>query len=429
MKKIAILTNFLEFNPGYSLTGIVQDQCRMLVSYGHEVTIFVSEKYIDDDPGRHFFKKLGVKIYPAIPQPDLIDYKIENAMTTEHKQQARLITDVLFRFLTDYDIVFTHDWIFTGWNLPYAYALMEVGTRLRTAGKKVRFLHWIHSIPMSGFDWWDLRRYGPGHKIVYPNKTDRLRVASGYRCRVADVKVIPHIKDLRSYMDFDPETCRMIERFPALLQADIVQVYPVGSDRLKAKKLRDVIVLFSRFKKMGFSVCLCVCNSWATGREPMQNLEHFERVAMRNGLTKSEFFFTSRQDSKFTTGVPLRMVRELFMCSNVMIYPTQEESFGLIGLEAALAGGCLVVLNKSLDMMLEVHGFSTLFVDFGSYELRPKWTVTESEYFDNVADLIVGRMRENESLNCKTYHRQFHNWDYIYNRFYKPIFGESEVWG
>lgn len=429
MKRIAILTNFLEFHPGYSLTGIVRDQCRMLKSYGYDVTIFVSEKYIADDPGRHFFKKLGVKIYPTIPQPDLIDYRSEHDITTAHKQDAVLISNVLSDFLIDYDFVLTHDWIFTGWNLPYSLALMDTGKRLREAEKRVRFLHWIHSIPMSGFDWWDLRRYGPGHKIVYPNKTDRLRVASAYRCKVADVKVIPHIKDLRSYMEFDHDTCSIIDQFPALLQADIVQVYPVGSDRLKAKHLRDVIVLFNRFKKRGFSVCLCVCNSWATGREPMQDLEYFERVARRNGLSKSEFFFTSRLDAKFTTGVPLRVVRELFMCSNVMIYPTQEESFGLIGVEAALAGGCLVVLNKSLDMMLEVHGFSSLFVDFGSFELRPKWTVTEAEYFDNVADLIVGRMRENESINCKTFHRQFHNWDHIFNKHYRPIFGESEVWG
>jgi glycosyltransferase involved in cell wall biosynthesis len=428
-KKISILTNFTDFHPGYSLTGIVKDQCRMLTEHGHDVCVVVSEQFNDESRGEKFFRELGVEVFPALPQPDLVDYRSEKEISEEHKADVKKISHVLKNILPGSDFVFTHDFVFTGWNLPYALALMESGRELRREGHLIKYLHWIHSLPAQGFDWWNLKRYGPGHKLIYPNKTDALRVATAYQCKVADVKVIPHIKDLRSFMEFDPETDLLIKNYPGLMQSDIVQIYPVGSDRLKAKHLRDVIILFRAFKKMGFSVCLCVCNSWATGREPMQDVEHFERIAMRNGLTRQEFFFTSRFSEKYKTGVPIRMVRELLMCSNVMIYPTQEESFGLIGLEAALAGGCLVVLNKSLDMMLEVHGFSSLFVNFGSFEVKPKHAVSEREYFDLVAALIVGRMRENESINCKTFHRQFHNWDYIYNRHYLPIFGDSETWG
>ena len=44
------------------------------------------------------------------------------------------------------------------------------------------------------------------------------------------LRVIPHIKDLRSWYDFDDESCEFIKEYPAVMQADIVQIYPAGAE-------------------------------------------------------------------------------------------------------------------------------------------------------------------------------------------------------
>lgn len=421
--RIAILTNFREFNPGYSLTGIVSDQCHMLAEYDHPVTLFVSERFSEKT---HPFPGIeGVTIKKVIPDGDLVDYRTRADISTDHEALRDRIVDVLREELIGIDFAITHDWIFTGWNLPYALAIMKTSPLTE---KWLRWGHWIHSIPSPMLDWWNIREYGKGQRIIFPNMSERTRVAEQYRGHLNHVRVIPHIKDMRTFMDFDPETISFIKEYPAVMQADIVQIYPASTDRLQAKKLREVIIIFAILKKMGFKVCLVCANQWATGRQPKQNIEDYKKIARRNDLKcGEEFVFTSEWKEKYVNGLPRRILRELLHCANLFIFPTQEESFGLVAPEVALAGGSLLVLNKSLRMMMEVNGMTGLYVDFGSYEyaFAPP---NERDYLTGVAYLIVGRMRENESINSKTFHRQRYNWNNLYERFYGPMLSECVTW-
>lgn len=418
MAKVAILTNFMEFNPGYSLTGIVKDQARMLTSHGHEVHLFVNDQY----HGETFSE--DVTLHKKIPFAHLIDYRSMKEITPEHQQIVEKTKNMLVAEMLQFDFAFTHDFVFTGWFMIYGLGVSEASPHL----PNIRWLHWIHSVPSLLSDWWNIRMYGQRHKLVFPNATERTRVAEQYRGAQKDVRVIHHIKDLRSWFDFHEETCDFIEDHPGVMQADIVQIYPASSDRLSAKGIPQLSLMFSKMKKKGFSVCLVIANQWATGRQRKEDLERFEKIASRNGLKiNKEFIFTSEWRREYETGIPKHMLRELLQCSNLFVFPTREESFGLVAPEAALAGGVLMVHNKSLSMMAEVHGYTGLYVDFGSFhnQFTPP---NEEAYYSDVAQIILGRMRENESVTSKTFIRQNYNWDRLYEREYSPIMAESKTW-
>jgi glycosyltransferase involved in cell wall biosynthesis len=413
---IAILTTFQEFSPGYSLTGIVKDQARMLANYGHKVYLYVSERY----HGEKFSD--DVTLCKDIPFSHLKDYRSRLDLTEDHKALITKTAEVLTSTLQqrEIQIAFTHDFIFTGWFMPYGQ-----GCRVATpALPKVGWLHWIHSIPSIKSDWWKINEYGKKHKIVYPNWTDRTRVAEQYRGLDDHVRIIPHIKDLRSFFEFSDETCRFIKAYPAVMQADVVNILPASVDRLSSKRVDMVMKILGEIKAMGKSVCLVVCNQWATGRQQKEDTNKFREVGKQAGLVSGkDMIFTSDFESpKFDVGIPTRMVRELFLCSNLFIFPTREESFGLVVPEASLAGGVLPVLNKSLQMQMEISGNHALYFDFGSY--HQSWVCPSEQYWIDLATIIVARMRENEAIKTKTFMRQRYNMDYLYHNAYAPVMQE-----
>jgi len=412
MKKIAILTNFKSFNPSYSLCSIVLDQAEMLYRKGHEVTIFVSHLNTENP-----FPSLPIKIERKIEVPKLIDYQSKKDLIPFHLSFISEFSKKLLRYIKNFDIIFTHDWIFTGWNLPYAACLMEIAEDTRDK----QFYHWIHSIPSKHKDWWILDAYGvKNHHIVYPNGIDAQNVAIKFRAHISHVEPIPHIKDLRSWFNFGETSRMLIDKIPGLLQSTFVQIYPASTDRLTAKRVDRVIKIFGQLKKLGFSCNLLIVNQWATKRQKREEIKPLLLWAKRVGLNKDEIHFTS-QFKEIENGVTKRTLRELFLCSNVFIYPTRDETFGLVGPEACLSGPKIVVLNGSLELMREVHGDLGAYENFGAFNVREPEDCNTAKTHKKIAQMIVDKFQSESSVALATYHRIKYNMDSIYQNFYKRI--------
>ncbi len=424
--KVGILTTFSKFYPGYSLTGIVKDQATMLSRYGHEVHLFVNERYSGEDfPAK-------VTLEKKIPFTHLKDYKSVSEVIPEHTLIKNNTKMMLIKELHDYDIIFTHDFVFQGWNLPYAIAIMEAAKEL----EKPRWMHWVHSVPTIFSDWWDINLYGKKHKIIYPNQTDKVRVCEQFRGVVDDVRVIPHIKDIRTWMDFTNETKEIIDWAPRLMSSDIVGIYPCSVDRLEAKGLSKVIRIFNFIHQSMKSVCLLVVTQWATGQKQFDIISNYKKEALQLGLIvgrdivfSADYKITNNRP-KYGVGLPKEILRELMMLGNLFIMPTREETFGLVIPEISLSGSPLLVLNKSLSMMNEVAGLNGLFFDFGSFHNTVNRPMEERDRFlGAVATIILGRMQQDESIQARTFMRKRYNYDYIYHNYYSPIMNESRNWG
>jgi glycosyltransferase involved in cell wall biosynthesis len=208
----------------------------------------------------------------------------------------------------------------------------------------------------------------------------------------------------------------------------VIQIYPAGSDRLDAKGVRELIAVFSEIKKRGYSVFLLLINQAADDHDNQATMDHYKRFGEDRGLVYGEdFAFISDFFPGFAAGTPKRTVIELSMYSNVFVFPSQHETFGLVLPETSLVSGALPVLNKSLPEMLEVGGMHGLLVDFGSYfvEWKPK---DEEAYFEHLAGQIIYMMHSEEGIRAKTWNRLEYNRASIYERYYVPILQGRNLW-
>lgn len=451
--RVAILTNFTEFRRGYSLTGIARDQAEMLARFGHEVRLFVSENYTGNEAIPHGVKlekkvpfghlvdlqrlhdlsqqwadtlKAGIKgikgkdgkVYDLPPDKDMAK-KIEDLLTMRDRTHNMLIQELKGKC----DLVLTHDWIFQGWNMPYGLACASASKEL----PDVRWWHWVHSVPMTNRDWWAISLYGKKHKIIYPNKADRQRVAEQYKGWLHDVRVIPHLKDYRSFGQFSTDCYDFLDWCPQLVTADVSQLYPASVDRLEAKRVLETIEVFANIKKLGRSVCLVIANQWTTVDKYRDKVEDYKDKAAKLGLIPGEdLFFTSDFKKEYGVGIPLYLVWELMHFTNLYVSFTKEETYGLGIAEAALCG-CLLVLNGSLDVLKEVSGRCALFFNMGSHEINFK-NNDPAKYFNDIARIIVSRLDDNETVASKTWYKRMGSLEYQYKQYYAPLMAEALTW-
>lgn len=412
--------------PEYGVYSVVIPQAEALAYFGNDVTLFVSEDF--EKTGPFPFRFPENIISATVPARSKFDYQSEKDLTQEHDAYVNHFSKwLLDRAAEGFDCFITHDWVYTGWNLPYFLAMEKV----REETRHIKWLHWCHSIPGGeGRDWWNLRRLGErNHKLVYPNKTAKLRLANYFQTEAPHVFAIPHIVDLRHLFNWSDDTLDFLDNHPEMMDAQIVQVYPASSDRLDPKGVRELILLFAKLKERGFSVCLVICTSQIKGMpERQEKIQHLLRIGRRNGLIPGEeLIFTSEEDEKYEGGIPKRMLIELAQCSNVFVFPSQHETFGLILPEVVLASGALPILNRSLAEMLEVGGHFGLMTEFGSYYIdwQPK---DENAWLDHLAGIVIAQLRAEQGNMSRTFFRRYYNKSTVYYRYYVPILEGSELW-
>lgn len=425
--KIGIFTTFGDMAPSFSLAGVVRQQLISLIKHGYSPVLFVLDFFKDDDKVPE-----GVEIRKVIPQLLLEPYS-KRDLTNLDSDVAKAQT-AMEENMQDIDVMLTHDIIFINSYLPYNIAMRNA---IKTKLGNIKWLHWMHSGPsfadLDGSIWDNLYTLPENSKLVYMNYTDAIRAAEMYHTLPKNVRTIFNPMDIRELHNFSPITKQLIDEYD-LMSPEFLCVYALSTTRMDqmGKQLSKVIKIMGFLKKKGFSVALVVPNAHANADHEKHEIERMYQIAHQYGLERRELVFTSLfHVPEHEHGIDHEVVRDLYLLSNIFIFPSVSENCPLVLLEA-MASKNILVLNEDFPAFKDFGQTNAIYFRFSSLtQPHPDFPRGEDNYLSDVATLIIDQYEQHKAIKAQTRIRREFNVDWIFEHQLEPairnIYGTETV--
>ncbi len=424
MRRVAVLTTFVDLLEAFSLCRVVESQLKSLLAAGYYTTFVSCDGF---QPRRVFANPLlrhwHLPVYPVL------DENVAVERPSEFRVAVDGIKEKLGLLLAEVDVVITHDIVFHHHYLAYNVACRE----LADSYPAVRWLHWIHSAPQGP------RQHANGDPrsarfmpfprslLVYPNAYDVPRVAKHFGVGEDEVRIVPHPVDFDELFDFHPLTRALIERYDLYAPA-ILAVYPLRMDR--GKQPEKLVRLFAELKRMDLTIRLVIASFHSTGRHFLDYREEILREMKELGLSEDEVVFTNRIEllddvseddlRRYQVEMPHKVVVDLFHLSNIYVHPSASETYSLVCQEAAACGN-LLYLNDDFPPMRDVFGPAATYVKFSSSLFTTTYRPSEHAYYAEIARKIVHAVQYEKTIQQRTRLRQTRNLDFVFKHYLEPL--------
>lgn len=427
MKRVAILTTFVQCDDAYSLIGVVQNQIRMLVSGGYEPVVIVKQGF---RPEQTFaLPQVKLRFIPVVSASNYIS----EAVDASFKSDVEKLKVSLIENLKDVDVVLTHDLIYQPESLKLNFA-SRLAIKEDDHVAKIKWLHWVHSATspqtlgkelQQSDTYFDVasQRF-PNSFVIFPNSYSIPRVARNFGYEEDQVKVVHHSTNMPSLCKWDEIVTQLVME-KNMLDADAIAVYPVRLDR--GKQVEVVIKTFAQLKKLDYSVRVIVADFHSTGGDKVTYRKDLHNLAVDWGLNDQELTFTSEYHEAWHVSIPNKSVHDLFELSNVFMMPSKSETYSLVAQEAALLGN-LLILNHDFAPFRDIYGKDAVYKQFsaniGFDGLDGDISTTygdERAYFHDVAMRIKYELENNMVLAQQKRLRKYRNPVYIFKNELEPL--------
>jgi len=383
MKKVAIFTDFINFDEAYSLCRVVKNQVKMLVENGYKPMLLVRKGFNHSQ----FFPGADIKI---------LDHGETGSNTVKITGQSegdiQGLVEQIEKCLSDVDVILTHDLIYQAnmWKAQVA------ARRFASKNPDKKWLHWVHSATghnvarQVGKFRNELKGKFPNSLLVAMHPEEINRKGGMYGYEQDEIVIIPNSLDLTEY--YHPMAAKIIEKAD-LVNQDIIAVYPARLDR--GKQPHIICEIFKELAGMGYRAKVIIVDFHSVSGDKEKYRKEIKKEF-------GDVVFFSSDIEKYC--IPHQAVMNLFEYADILIHPSRSESDPLILPEAAWQR-CGLVLNFDLPLFRQYDGQALLYkfssnidtVTGQSGETNTEYA-DRADYMRHVAAGVAYQMENNAQL-------------------------------
>ena len=389
--------------------GIIQQHIRLLTGRGLLVEVVAGRPGQVEVPFH-----LIPEIDAARPENVQIEDELSHGVVSEEFEQTRrVIRESLEPLVARADAVIAHNAFTLHFSLPLTSVLWDLAAK-RSPGSMIAWCHdlaWTNPLYIPAmydtFPWNLLRLAAPNTNYVTVSGERKAELAALWGDGGARIVVIPNGVDPVKLLRLSTFTSELVSRF-GLFDRDIVLLLPVRITR--RKNIEAGIRAIRSLKDQGLDVRFLISGPVAPHHPARSRSYLADLKALRAELRVSEevVFLADELGENLDD----RTVAELFAVSDVLLFPSAQEGFGLPILEAGVAR--LPVVLSDIPIFREVGG-----ADIRTFAL------------DSPADTIAAEiLRSLDNGPSRLYRRALreYRWDAIVDRKILPLLPGYGTW-
>ena len=306
---------------------VLRDQANMLRRAGHEVKVLTGAG-LDLEEGYEFV--LVPELAPDFELNKSVRAVLERGQSDQNFSQYRsVLVEALKKALAGVDVTFVHNVFTLHLNLALTRALYDLAPTHKMVA-------WTHDLTATNSDYalpnptqppWNLMRTS-SPDVTYVATSD-LRAAElkGKLKPPVSAQVIPNLVDPERLFNLSPEMCESLVSL-AIPWRDFVFLLPAPV--MVRKNIDFAIEVIKKLYEEGRNPLLLITGAKIAHSPASEHYGAFLRQSLppelQNHVAFASDFFVVYDD----------IMRDLFLLSDCLLFPSKQEGFGLPVLEAAL---------------------------------------------------------------------------------------------
>lgn len=330
---------------------VMHQHIRLLLARGYEVTV-VAGRTGEAQHDFHLLPQINVA------RPESVHVEAELALgvvSGRFYDDRQAIFESLSPLVNAADVVIAHNAFTLHFSLPLTAVLWELAGR-RKPGSMIAWCHdlsWVNPLYIPamhpGYPWDLLRTPAPNTQYVTVSEERKAELGELWAGDSPEIVVVPNGVDACEFLRLSAPARALVERY-SLFERDAVLLLPVRITR--RKNIEAGIRAVRTLKDRGFDVRFLISGPQAP-HHPVRSTSYLDDLkALRSGLgVEAEVVFLA---DELGENLDNQTVAELYVVSDVLLFPSASEGFGIPILEAGLVRVPIVL--SDIPIFREVGG-------------------------------------------------------------------------